>query len=142
MEEGNSYGLKMLFMWTKCWAVNHLFLYCKMTSQIWDLLTSLRGIRCTMPGRTSEALTSWTTEGESSTHKDRRRNVLVTIRWTIWKERNSRNSRPSKMAANTKLSFLKRKYLSLGKRLVMIKSTRFITHLYHVVVPFSISSGA
>lgn len=71
-------------------AVNHLFLYCKMTSQIWDLFISLRGIRCTMPGRTSEALTSWTTEGESSTHKDRRRNVPVTIRWTIWKERNSR----------------------------------------------------
>lgn len=49
----------------------HLFLHCRVTSQLWHLSINLRSIWWTMPQRTSELLSCWN-EGEncSATNKD------------------------------------------------------------------------
>ncbi|WMV55238.1 hypothetical protein MTR67_048623, partial [Solanum verrucosum] len=70
--------------------INHLLLHCKMISLFKHLVTSFRGIRWIMPGRTSDALMNWNSEGNSSTNKNRWKIFLEAIWWTIWKERNSR----------------------------------------------------
>lgn len=70
--------------------ISHLFLYCRVTSQLWDLFINLRGARWVMPGRTSELLLCWNTEIEFTTDKNRWKIVPATIWWTIWKERNLR----------------------------------------------------
>ncbi|CAN4112929.1 unnamed protein product [Withania somnifera] len=75
--------------------IDHLFLHCKVVSQLWNLFTSFRGIRWAMRGRTGEALTSWNFEGGGSTNKDMWRIVPAVIWWTIWKDRNSRCSEGS-----------------------------------------------
>ncbi|XP_075091548.1 uncharacterized protein LOC142171749 [Nicotiana tabacum] len=52
--------------------INHLFLHCRVTSQLWDLFINLRGIRWSMPGRTSELLSSWNEGGKcTASNKDR-----------------------------------------------------------------------
>jgi len=70
--------------------VNHLFLHCPFTAHLWRIILNLKGIAWTMPGKITEALSSW--EGICSHAKDRSRWRIVPacIWWTIWKERNSR----------------------------------------------------
>lgn len=70
--------------------INHLFLHCKVTRQLWDLFTSLRGIVWTMPGKAEQAIVSWNFEGNGCAEKNRWRIVPAVIWWTIWKERNLR----------------------------------------------------
>ncbi|KAG5588744.1 hypothetical protein H5410_049178 [Solanum commersonii] len=48
-----------------------------------DLFIIFRGIRWTMPGRTSDVLTSWNAEEDGKTNNDRWRVVSAVIWWTI-----------------------------------------------------------
>ena len=70
--------------------VNHLFLHCKMISQLWRLFLSLKGMSWTMPAKITEAIQSWEEAGKQSKNRDRWRIVPASIWWAIWKERNSR----------------------------------------------------
>lgn len=71
--------------------INHLFLHCKVVSQLWKLFTSYRGIGIwwAMLERTGQALISRNTEGGDSTNKDRWI-VPAVIWWITWEEKNSR----------------------------------------------------
>ncbi|WMV30140.1 hypothetical protein MTR67_023525 [Solanum verrucosum] len=44
--------------------VNHLFLHCKYTQQLWRIFMSLKGISWTMPRRVTETLYSWEEAGD------------------------------------------------------------------------------
>lgn len=70
--------------------VNHLFLHCQFTRQLWSIILNLKGISWTMPRKVSEALTSWEEAGAQAKDKRRWRMIPGSIWWTIWKERNSR----------------------------------------------------
>lgn len=70
--------------------VNHLFLHCRVTDQLWKIFINLRGIQCLMLGRIKEVLTSWKRDGDHSRQKERWKIVPACIWWTIWKERNQR----------------------------------------------------
>lgn len=49
-----------------------------------------QGHSMTMPGKISEALTSWEEVGALAKDKSRWRLIPACIWWTVWKERNSR----------------------------------------------------
>ncbi|WMV25041.1 hypothetical protein MTR67_018426 [Solanum verrucosum] len=70
--------------------VNHLFLHCKYTQQLWRVFLNLKGISWTMPRKVSEALKSWEAAGVNAKDRNRWRIITASIWWTIWKERNSR----------------------------------------------------
>ncbi|WMV34938.1 hypothetical protein MTR67_028323 [Solanum verrucosum] len=70
--------------------VNHLFLRCKYTQQLWRIFLSHKGISWTMPGKVSEALKSWEEAGVLAKDRGRWRLIPASIWWAIWKERNSR----------------------------------------------------
>ncbi|WMV55557.1 hypothetical protein MTR67_048942 [Solanum verrucosum] len=70
--------------------VNHLFLHCRITGQLWRLFLNLRGIAWSMPGKITDALTSWKQAGLLAKNRGRWRIVPTSIWWTIWMERNSR----------------------------------------------------
>ncbi|WMV58799.1 hypothetical protein MTR67_052184 [Solanum verrucosum] len=70
--------------------VNHLFLHCKYTRQLWRIFLSLEGISWTMPRRVTEALYSWEEAGALAKDRTRWRIIPASIWWAIWKERNSR----------------------------------------------------
>jgi len=70
--------------------VNHLFLHCKYTQQLWRIFLSHKGISWTMPGKVSEALKSWEEAGVLAKDRGRWRLIPASIWWAIWKERNSR----------------------------------------------------
>ncbi|XP_059301783.1 uncharacterized protein LOC132053687 [Lycium ferocissimum] len=70
--------------------VNHLFLHCKFTQQLWRIFLNLKGIAWTMPSKVSEALKSWEEAGLQAKNRNRWRIVPASIWWAIWKERNSR----------------------------------------------------
>lgn len=73
--------------------INHLFLYCTITRQLWRMFLNLRGIgriARSMPGKITEAITSQEKAGFLANNRGRWRIVPPSIWWTIWKERNSR----------------------------------------------------
>ncbi|WMV54525.1 hypothetical protein MTR67_047910 [Solanum verrucosum] len=72
--------------------VNHLFLHCKVTGQLWRIFLNLKGISWTIPGNITEAMQSWEEAGVQEKNRDIWRIVLACIWWTIWKERNARCS--------------------------------------------------
>lgn len=51
--------------------VNHHFLHCRVTDQVWKIFINLRGIRWVMPGRIREVLASWKRDSEQSSQKER-----------------------------------------------------------------------
>ena len=70
--------------------VNHLFLHCKITDQLWKIFISLRGISWSMPYRIKDVIYSWEEAGAEATSRDRWRTVPACIWWTVWRERNAR----------------------------------------------------
>jgi len=70
--------------------VNHLFLHCKFTQQLWRVFLSLKGISWAMPRRITEALKSWEEAGVLAKDRTRWRIIPASIWWATWKERNSR----------------------------------------------------
>ena len=70
--------------------VNHLFLQCRITSQLWRIFISLRGFAWAMPNRITHLLYSWGEVGVGAADRDRWRIVPACIWWTVWKERNAR----------------------------------------------------
>ena len=63
--------------------INHLFLHCRMTYQLWKIFINLRGIKWTMPRRIQEVLACWNRDCNLSGHKDRWKIVPACIWWTI-----------------------------------------------------------
>ena len=70
--------------------VNHLFLYCRITGQLWRLLLNFRGKAWSMPGKITGALISWEQAELLDKKRGRWRIVPASIWSTIWKERNFR----------------------------------------------------
>ena len=90
MKKGIQMCPRCFFCEQKAETINHLFLHCKVVSQLWNLFTNFRGIKWTMSKRAGQALLSWNYEGSGSMDKNRWKIVPAVILWTIWKERNSR----------------------------------------------------
>ncbi|WMV10142.1 hypothetical protein MTR67_003527 [Solanum verrucosum] len=70
--------------------VNHLFLHCKWTDQLWQMFIQKRKIKWTKPGSIKEVLQCWNRDGNAGKNEKRWRIVPACIWWTIWKERNQR----------------------------------------------------
>lgn len=70
--------------------VNHLFLHCKWTDQLWQMFIQKRKIKWTKPGSIIEVLQCWNRDGNAGKNEKRWRIVPACIWWTIWKERNQR----------------------------------------------------
>ncbi|CAN4123997.1 unnamed protein product [Withania somnifera] len=70
--------------------VNHLFLHCKTTGQLWRMFLNLKGISWRMPRKITETIQSWEEASVLAKNKDRWRIIPACIWWTIWKERNAR----------------------------------------------------
>ena len=70
--------------------INHLFLQCRITSQLWRIFISLRGFAWAMPNKITHLLYSWGEVGVGAADRDRWRIVPACIWWTVWKERNAR----------------------------------------------------
>lgn len=79
------------FLWGgEAETINHLFLHCKWTSQLWRIFTGVRGIQWVMPRGVLKVLDSWSNEGHLANQKERWNVVPACIWWTIWGERNQR----------------------------------------------------
>ncbi|XP_055800457.1 uncharacterized protein LOC129869915 [Solanum dulcamara] len=70
---------------------NHLFLHCKVTSQLWTMFLSLTETKWSMPEHTTDLLSCWIRRGGSKTQKKWWRIIPHCIWWTIWRERNGRS---------------------------------------------------
>jgi len=70
--------------------VNHLFLHCKWTTQLWQMFTNMREIKWVKPGRIKEVLKCWNRDGNAGRKEERWKIVQSCIWWTIWLERNQR----------------------------------------------------
>ncbi|WMV14448.1 hypothetical protein MTR67_007833 [Solanum verrucosum] len=70
--------------------VNHLFLHCKWTDQLWQMFIQKRKIKWTKPRSIIEVLQCWNRDGNAGKNEKRWRIVPACIWWTIWKERNQR----------------------------------------------------
>ena len=68
--------------------INHLFLHCKLTGQLWRIFLNLKGIMWVMPRDTLEVLENWNKYSFQSEQKERWKFILACIWWTVWKERN------------------------------------------------------
>ena len=71
--------------------INHLFLHCTWTEQLWRMFICLKGIRWVKPRSIKGILSSWNRDGNASDKEKRWELVPACIWWTIWKERNSRS---------------------------------------------------
>ena len=90
-EEEVSTMFKMLFVWgTEAEIVNHLFLHCKWTDQLWRIFSSLRKITWVKPRKIAQLLNCWINIGNTTIKEERWRIVPACIWWTVWKERNQR----------------------------------------------------
>ncbi|WMV32996.1 hypothetical protein MTR67_026381 [Solanum verrucosum] len=89
-EEGDYTVFKMFFCGETAETVNHLFIQCKVTGQLWSLFLRLKNISWVMPGRIAEALYSWEEAGLQAKNRGNWRIIPATIWWTVWKERNLR----------------------------------------------------
>ena len=70
--------------------VNHLFLQCRITSQLWRIFISLGGFAWAMPNRIMHLLYSWGEVWVGAADRDRWRIVPACIWWTVWTERDAR----------------------------------------------------
>ncbi|WMV26638.1 hypothetical protein MTR67_020023 [Solanum verrucosum] len=69
---------------------NHLFLHCKVTTQVWALFTNLASLNWIMPEHIADLLSCWVRRGGSKSQRRWWRTVPACIWWIIWKERNQR----------------------------------------------------
>ncbi|WMV56231.1 hypothetical protein MTR67_049616 [Solanum verrucosum] len=70
--------------------INHLFLHCKWTTQLWQMFTNMREITWVKPGRIKEVLKCWNRDGNAGRKEERWKMVPSCIWWTVWLERNQR----------------------------------------------------
>ena len=70
--------------------VNHLFLHCKWTDQLWRIFSSLRKIIWVKPRNIAQLLNCQINIGNTTIKEERWRIVPACIWWTVWKERNQR----------------------------------------------------
>ena len=70
--------------------VDHLFLHCKWTNQLWRIFSSLRKITWVKPRKRAQLLNCWINIGNTTIKEERWRIVPACIWWTVWKERNQR----------------------------------------------------
>ncbi|KAG5616912.1 hypothetical protein H5410_016736 [Solanum commersonii] len=70
--------------------VNHLFLHCKWTDQLWQMFIDKRKIRWVKLGRIKKVLRSWNRDGNAVRKEKRWKMDPACKWWTIWKERNHR----------------------------------------------------
>lgn len=70
--------------------INHLFLHCSVTVQVWNIFLALAGVHWVMPNNTKEMLSCWNKGSSPSAQKNRWDLIPACIWWSIWKERNSR----------------------------------------------------
>lgn len=66
----------------------HLFLHCKVTTQVWALFTTIVGILWIMPEHTANLLSCWIRRGGSKSQKKWWKTIPACIWWNIGKERN------------------------------------------------------
>lgn len=52
----------------KAETINHLFLHCKLTEQLWRMFLNFRGILWTMPSKIADVLACWNREGSNAIH--------------------------------------------------------------------------
>ena len=70
--------------------VDHLFLHCKWTNQLWRIFSNLRNIIWVKPRNIAQLLNCWINIGNTTIKEERWRIVPACIWWTVWKERNQR----------------------------------------------------
>ncbi|KAG5575132.1 hypothetical protein H5410_055266 [Solanum commersonii] len=70
--------------------VNHLFLHCKWTNQLWRIFSSLRKSTWVKPRNIVQLLNCWINVGNTTIKEERWKIVPACIWWTVWKERNQR----------------------------------------------------
>jgi len=68
----------------------HLFLHCKIATDLWNMFVCILGVNWTMPRTTFEVLTHWQGIGKRGSKEDWWKNIPACIWWTLWKERNGR----------------------------------------------------
>ena len=68
---------------------NHVFLHCKVTTQLWNLFLGLTHTEWIIPKHTADLLSYWISKGGRKSKK-KWIIILSCIWWCIWKERNSR----------------------------------------------------
>ncbi|WMV23799.1 hypothetical protein MTR67_017184 [Solanum verrucosum] len=69
---------------------NHLFLHCKVTTQLWNLFLGPTHTEWIMPEHTADLLSCWISRGGRKSKKKWWCIIPSCIWWCIWKERNSR----------------------------------------------------
>lgn len=69
--------------------ISHLFLHGKVTSQLWRMFLSLKGISWAKPRNMVDVLVSWNRQGANSNQKERWK-VIPAYWWIMWDERNKR----------------------------------------------------
>lgn len=65
--------------------VEHLFLHCRITDQLWKIFIYLRGIYWTMPSKIIDTLSSWEEDGIGARNRSDWRIIPACIWWTLWK---------------------------------------------------------
>ncbi|KAG5584231.1 hypothetical protein H5410_044665 [Solanum commersonii] len=78
------------FTWLKTEVNGHLFLHCKIATDLWNMFVCILGVNWTMPRTTFEVLTHWQGIGKRGSKEDWWKNIPACIWWTLWKERNGR----------------------------------------------------
>lgn len=71
--------------------INHLFLQCKWTDQLWRMFISMKGIKWVKPGSIADVLRCWNIDGNVNNKEKRWKIVPSCIWWTVWTERNKRS---------------------------------------------------
>ncbi|PHU20620.1 hypothetical protein BC332_11771 [Capsicum chinense] len=76
-EEEILHVLQMVLTWRKVEAVSHLFLYCRIATQLWAIFVSVEGFEWAMPNKNNELLYSWEEVGVGAADRDRWRIILA-----------------------------------------------------------------
>ena len=69
--------------------IDHLLLHCLVARLLWDLLLAIFGVYWVFPKSVSETLISWCGTCVGKRRKKAWMAALLTLFWTIWRERNN-----------------------------------------------------